>query len=63
MGEVLGRGGRGTHRWRGGMRGSRKRRLSMAEARGGGGKGARSVAWGRAGGAGLVGRAVRSGWG
>jgi hypothetical protein len=46
MGEVLGRGGRGTHRWRGGVRGSRKRRLSMAEARGGGGKGARSVAWG-----------------
>jgi hypothetical protein len=42
MGEALGGGDRGTHRWRGGARQSRKRRLSARKGRDGGCSGVRS---------------------
>jgi hypothetical protein len=45
MGEALGGGGRGAHRWRGGARWSRKKRSSAGEAWDGGCSGVRSGGW------------------
>jgi hypothetical protein len=58
MGEALGGGGRGAHRWQGGARQSRKRRSSAGEAWDGGCSGVRSgqVAGGWVGGTGSIGR-------
>jgi hypothetical protein len=50
-GEAMGGGGRGAHRWWGGVRRSRKQCSPVGEAWGGGGRGAMSdsVRWGGAG--------------